>query len=222
MIEYILNMEDGEKYHFVVDLDRNIDDLSNINELPEWTRLGHCQCTNCPLTPEKIQVCPPAVDLNNILTHFIDVLSFTRAEVTVICSERTYIKESDVQNALRSLLGLVMATSACPILSRLKPMAVFHLPFSNRRETVFRVVGTYFIRQYYRMQENKEVDLTLDSLKEFYRELGELNNGFTQRIRSVARKDANVNAVIELVNLAFLVTMSLESELEDLKSIFGI
>jgi hypothetical protein len=40
------------------------------------------------------------------------------------------------------------------------------------------------------------------------------------RVRAIAKKDANVNAIIELVNLTFLVSRSLDSDLDDLKPVF--
>ena len=73
---------------------------------------------------------------------------------------------------LQSLFGLMMATSGCPILSRLRPLADYHLPFADIDETVHRVVGTYLMRQYFEGQETgTEPDLELTALKDYYKEL---------------------------------------------------
>lgn len=55
--------------------------------------------------------------------------------------ERTYSKDTLLQQGLASLLGIVMTTSGCPVLEPLKPMVRFHLPFATLTETVYRMVS---------------------------------------------------------------------------------
>lgn len=55
-----------------------------------------------------------------------------------------------MQIGLYSLLGLVMATSGCPHLDFLRPLALHPLPFSSIHETVFRVSSSYLTEQYFR------------------------------------------------------------------------
>ncbi|EDN68605.1 conserved hypothetical protein [Beggiatoa sp. PS] len=97
--------------------------------------------------------------------EFKEILSSSVTEVRVITQEREYFKRCDAQTGLRALIGLVMATSACPILSKMRGMAYYHLPFASIDEIVFRVTSSYLLSQYYVYQEGKEPDWDLKDLK---------------------------------------------------------
>jgi hypothetical protein len=87
------------------------------------------------------QCCPVAIDIETISSQFADILSYEEAHIEVITQERSYSKATDAQTGLRSLLGLIMATSACPRpipvkRPRLEPLAFFQPgrnAFSNGR-----------------------------------------------------------------------------------------
>lgn len=46
------------------------------------------------------------------------------------------------------LMGLMMATSGCPVLQEIGAMASFHIPFCSTRETLDRTVGSYLTKQF--------------------------------------------------------------------------
>jgi len=141
MITYICKIDNGQAIQFEVDLDR--DDSSHSGAHPEWTELDFHQCSNCPLDKNTHSHCPASLDIKDIASRFSALMSHGEVDVTVITVERDYFKRCDVQTALSSLFGLVLATSACPILAELKSMAIFHLPFASLEETIFRTVGFY-------------------------------------------------------------------------------
>jgi hypothetical protein len=122
---------------------------------------------------------------------------------------------------LRALLGLVMATSACPITSRLKALTYYHLPFASIEETLFRVVSAYLIKQYFALQTGAEPDWDLRGLNQFYQDLQEVNACFKGRLDSASAKDANLNAICSLNFLSVAVANSLEDELLRLKPRFA-
>lgn len=105
-------------------------------------------------------------------------------------------------------MGLIMATSGCPVLDKFKPMAFTHLPFSNEVETIFRAVSMYLTAQYMRMKNSLVPDWDLRYFKDMYAEVNMLNNDFAQRIRKIKGRDTNINALVLLDVFAQLATFS--------------
>ena len=219
-ITYTFALDDGTSHQFVVDLDREFDEVVDRAEHAPWTKLAHKQCGNCPLHSDQFRHCPVAFDLEQIASRFANIISHEAVNVQVATPERAYSKRCDVQTALRSLVGLVMATSACPILSRLKTMAYYHLPFSTVEETLFRTAGAYLVKQYFVHKAGGQPDLDLTGLNELYQELQALNVCFKKRIDTASEKDANMNALSSLFALSLAVSFSLEDKLEELKGQF--
>ncbi len=120
---YTFTQQNGRQCTFRVDPDRAHETRFTTARPQPWTKLEFHQCTNCPLRPAERAHCPVAVDVEEIALQFADVVSHESASVQVETADRTYSKRCDVQTGLRSLLGLVMATSACPILAQLEGLA---------------------------------------------------------------------------------------------------
>lgn len=222
MIEYTFTLADGEIYYFRVELERGQAALHAAKPPAPWTALNFRQCTNCPLRAEEHPYCPTALDLEAIAQRFSAIKSFEKACVEVKTPERTYTKHCDVQTGLRALLGLVMATSACPIASQLKALTHYHLPFASIEETLFRVVAAYLIKQYFVFQEGGEPDWDLTGLSQIYQDLMEVNVCFKGRLDEASTMDANLNAICSLNFLTVAVTSSLEDQLDKLKHRFGV
>lgn len=217
MIEYTLTLDDGRSFHFKVDPERAANDTNGAGPHPFWTQLDYCKCSNCPLQPGEHRHCPAALDIEQIVAAFGDVVSHHQVNVEVRTDDRTYQKRTDAQTAVRSLMGLCLATGGCPILSRMKGPARLHLPFANVEETLFRMAGAYLLRQYFAARAGGTPDWDLKGLNKFYGELQEVNRWLKQRLDAAAEKDANVNAVVSLVNMAMIVSMSLEEQLNELE-----
>lgn len=219
MIRYRFKLE-GEEALFDVDVNRSNLPAPSKDDIPEWTRLQFCQCSNCPLPAGLYPQCPPALDIAGIAKQFSALMSHGEVEVTVATKERIYYKKCDVQTGLSSLYGLILATSGCPHLSRLRGLALFHLPFATVEETLFRTVGSYLLKQYYIQKDGGGGDFDLAGLEELYSELQTLNIDFSKRIKAASEYDANINAVIKLFILSESVSLSLEERLEKLKEQF--
>jgi hypothetical protein len=138
-------------------------------------------------------------------------------KVTMRNAARVCYKETDAQMGLEALLALVMATSACPILGRLRSQALFHLPFASIEETLYRTVGDYLIKQFFIMKDGGQPDFTLVGLEALYSDLATLNISFFSRIQAACSKDANLNAVVMLSSMSEIVSMSLDRRLEPLR-----
>lgn len=185
-----------------------------------WTKLEYCQCTNCPLDRTQVERCPAALDIQPIVEDFRKLPGFTKVEVSVLTSNREYHKITGLEEGLRSLMGLVMANSSCPILKNLKPMAFTHLPFASQEEFIVRSVGTYLLRQYYNMKDHEEPDWNLDGLVSLNRELQLVNQAVWQRVHSACEGDSNLKALLSFFTLSSSVSYSLESQLKKLKGRF--
>jgi hypothetical protein len=220
MIRYRFVLESGQMFQFEVHRQRVFDRAVDLTEHAPWTRLTFNQCERCSLTEAHCQHCPVALDVEQIANRFQDILSYERAQVEVLTPERTYLKLCDVQTGLRSLLGLVMATSACPVLSQLKGMASTHLPFATLEETLFRTAGAYLIQQYFAHKAGGQPDLDMRGLDALYKELYAVNRSFKTRLDSACSKDSNLNAIGSLIYVSMGVSCSLEDNLKELRGMF--
>ena len=218
MIEYEFTLADGRVHRFAIG---EGDDRPLSAELPAWTQLGFHQCATCPLRAEQAPRCPVAVDVFRITDRFSDMLSYERVHVRVTRGARTYAIDCDVQTGLGSLLGLVMASSGCPVLGQLRGLTHFHLPFAEFEETLFRTVGLYLLRQYFVAQDGGTPDFALAGLARLYEDLQEVNRSFKRRIEGASPRDASINAVTLLFSVSALVSMSLEGGLEQLRELLG-
>ncbi|MDN5353885.1 MAG: hypothetical protein PWQ09_641 [Candidatus Cloacimonadota bacterium] len=44
---------------------------------------------------------------------------------------RNYVKDTTIQRGVSSMLGMFLVSSGCPVLTKLKPVVKFHLPFAD-------------------------------------------------------------------------------------------
>ncbi len=190
-------------------------------EPPLWTLLNHKKCANCPLDDRVYLHCPVALNFADIAEPFKDMLSHENVSVTVTTAERTYSKETTIQLGLSPLIGIIMTTSGCPVMEHLKPMVRFHLPFASLEETIFRMVSMYLLVQYYHHQDGKPAEWELEGLKKIYGEVSIVNRDFANRLRDAAKKDANINALVNLDCFAAMLPLAAEDTLHGLRTFFS-
>lgn len=165
---------------------------------PYWVELKNFKCPNCSLETQTDKYCPVAIIISDIIEEFKNFVSYTEVDIEIETRQRNYTKHTSLQKGLSSLLGLCMASSSCPILSKLKPLSRFHLPFSTIEETSLRVVSLYLLAQSYCYRNNKEPDLKLEKLKKLYKEISIVNKNICDKISKLNIKDSIINAVINL------------------------
>ncbi|MFT5368484.1 MAG: hypothetical protein ACI8V2_003450 [Candidatus Latescibacterota bacterium] len=221
-ITYTFNFPDGHQETFVVNLDPETVEVTDPlpENLPEWTRLDFHKCAHCPLDSETHPHCPLSARIAGIVDRFTQIISYEEMVVEVQTPERTVSKDTTAQQGLSALMGLVMATSGCPITALFKPMAAFHLPFANSDETTYRAASMYLLAQYYLNREVGKVDLSMRGLEDFYRSIEVLNEHMAKRVRAATERDAAINALVELDFFAKNFTFGLEDRLEELKYVF--
>jgi len=220
MIEYIFTLEDGTRLNFEVD-----ENASSTPPAPEqppaWTLLGLSRCDHCPL-PEDAAVCPAALAIMPVVEAFQRRISFETLHCLVRMGEVTLEASIPTQEAVRSVVGLLLALSDCPMLARLRPMAVFHQPFASREQTVFRALGSYLLAQFLRRDAGLEPDWYLEGLRQLYSDLHKVNSRLAERLRAASEGDANVNSLVMLDTLAHAVDTSFERNVERLKPAFQV
>ncbi len=216
---YQFAFDDGTSLGYVVDVARtgHMDDGSK-GVAEEWTELGYCQCSNCPLNKAEHKHCPAALDIQQVVKDFQAQPAFQKVNVKVIGTDRNYEKRTGLEEGLRSLMGLILATSQCPILAELKPMAIHHLPFSSSDEFIMRSVSIYLLHQYFNLRAHQEPDWELIGLVERNKRLQLVNQALWQRIHSACESDSNLKALLSFFSMSSSVSFSLESQLQKLKS----
>ena len=220
-IEYTFTMDDGKVLYYRVEFERCREQILDKTKYPLWTALEFHQCSHCPLLPQEYSHCPVAIDAHEIVLGFTEILSCKETDIYVRTPERDYFKRTDAQTGLRALIGFVMASSACPILSTLRGMAYYHLPFASLDETVFRVTSSYLLRQYYIYKRGGEADLEFAGLKEHFKQLQTLNYHFLERIRAACEADSNLNVLASLFIISSMLSLSLERHLKEIEHLFN-
>lgn len=219
---YHFDFPDGSRKSFRIALDATgCCQPADASAHPEWTLLSFNRCPHCRLPEHEAARCPVAVNIADLVAAFHDVVSYDHCTVTCVSAERTVSKETDVQDGLRSVLGILMATSACPALDILRPMAWFHLPFGSIDESLFRSAATYLLRQYFQAQSGQPADFALARIKDDYAQVELVNRTMLERLRLATVLDADRNALVILNNLALLLRMEVDDGLERLRPLFS-
>ncbi|MBT8342023.1 MAG: hypothetical protein HKP58_14860 [Desulfatitalea sp.] len=221
-IEYRFKMESEDIDLFQIVLDPNSLQTTNIapDPAPEWTALDFFQCPNCPLDAAESPRCPAALNMVPLVRRFDRLLSYDETMVIVVAEERYVYNKTTVQRGVCSLMGLLMATSGCPLTAFFKPMARFHLPFASTEETIWRATSSYLLAQYFRCQANRVADTTFHGLSDLYDKIQIVNMAFAKRLRSTCKHDSMVNAIILLDMFAKSMPTAIEDSLDEIRYLF--
>jgi hypothetical protein len=204
---------------------------------PFWTELKFNKCANCPLSTEHHPHCPAAVQMAAALEPLNALVSFDTVGVTVVQPERTVHAETTAQQAMSSVLGLIMATAGCPWTDRLRPMARFHLPFANETETLYRSVSMFLLSlelsgggpaPAVAGAPAAAADLacaapaprTFAALEELYENLHLVNRDMSRRLGAATNTDPARNAIALLDTYTTLLPAALDRSLEELRPLF--
>jgi hypothetical protein len=221
-ITYIFHLAQGRTERIVLTFDPDNFLLQVDPALPaeSWMDLGFRKCAHCPLAAETHPLCPFAHALGGFIHGFDSFYSYERAVVEVVTAQRTIVAERPLQDAMASILGLIGATSGCPHLAFLRPMARFHLPFASEQETLVRVFAYHLLGSHLRSEGTDAAGI--GRLETMYREVAQVNLGMAERIRGAFAKDAVVNAIIILDTFAQAVPFVVRDALQELQPLFAI
>lgn len=221
-ITYTFDFSGGDTVVSEVQLDPVT--LENISEpqesYPQWVALDFHQCENCPLSSTETVNCPLAETLLEPVEIFRDRISYEEVMLEVHTERRNYSRKTSLQDALRSLMGIYMASSECPHLEPLRPMLLTHLPLANGKETAFKAVSMYLTAQYFLAKHGQQPDWKLERMQGIYEEIHKVNLGLLERLKAVSTRDANINSLIELDVFTYIVPQSIESHLKEYEPYF--
>jgi hypothetical protein len=231
-IRYRFDLPDGSQKTLDFQFDAVSFRLSNPlpADPPFWTELQFNQCANCPLSAERHTHCPAAMQMAAALQPLKALVSFDTVGVTVVQSERTLYVETTAQQAMSSVLGLIMATSGCPWTDRLRPMARFHLPFANEAETLYRSVSMFLLSRELggggpapagvEAARAAPERSTFAALEELYENLHLVNRDMSRRLGAATNTDPARNAIALLDTYTTLLPAALDRSLDELKPLF--
>jgi hypothetical protein len=218
-IRYRFDLSDGSQKFLDFTFDAADFRLANAAPAspPFWTDLTFNQCANCPLDAADHPHCPAALHMASAIELLKALVSFDTVGVTVTQAERTAYAETTAQQAMSSVLGLIMATAGCPWTDRFRPMARFHLPFASEAETVYRSICMFLLaRELGRTGEPHG----FAALEKLYENLHVVNRDMSRRLGAATRTDPAQNAMALLDAYTTLLPAALESSLEELKPLF--
>ena len=222
VVKYIFRFENEKKvFEYVLNFD---DDYLYIGkqgvESPEWTKLDSNKCANCPLKSEDCEYCPIAVNLASFIDDVKEMISYKKVTMVITDGQRSYVKKTDLQSGLFGMFGLVMASSDCPHMHFLRPMARYHLPFASVEETIYRVCSMYVLGQYVKRKSDPSVNISLDDLSGLYKNLEQVNEGMLSRVRMQEKGDAGKNALVALNLFAQMFEMEFFNDMSMVDKIF--
>lgn len=189
---------------------------------PDWTHLKHRRCPNCPLD-ETTPYCPSALGIAMFLPAFANRISYEKAVIEVETPIRTFVANTTFQTGMAALIGLVCATSGCPLTRFLRPMARYHTPFADEKETLARSFAIWLLGRYIaRQQKGGDEPLSLEELKRHYGELSAMNLALSNRIRDSVNRDAALNAVVILDLFAQIAPVNIDGDFEDIADLYVV
>lgn len=224
VFEYEFVFPNGRKKNFSIHLDPKTLELiaPSREELPAWTKLDCCQCPNCPLDIKTHPFCPVAKNLLPAIESFSCDFSYREVKVIIRTEPRDYQKTVPLQTALRSLFGIYMAASGCPVLDKLRPLVFTHLPFATTKETAYRAISMYVMAQFFIQRRGEKPDLELKDLERIYKEIEVVNQAFHKRLSTTRIQDATLNAIGSLNCYAQFTEMLLSSgQIKEIEALFS-
>jgi hypothetical protein len=220
-ITYRFDLADGSHRVFAFSFDGIDFRLTNPPpaDPPFWTELKFSQCANCPLDAAEHPHCPAALQMAGTVEELKALVSFDTVSVTVTQAERIMYAQTSAQQAMCSVLGLIMATAGCPWTDRLRPMARFHLPFASEAETVYRCVSMFLLAR--ELVGAGEGDAAaFEALESLCDNLHVVNRDIARRLGAATRTDPARNAIAILDSYTTLLPAAIERSLDELRPLF--
>lgn len=218
-IRYEFIFRSGEEFQYQIEIDpTRLEHPAPVSPPPEWAKLDVEKCSICPLRSDASEYCPLALRIAPILS-FSPHSAFESVQVRVHKDTMTIESHTTVQDAYRSLIGLIMATSGCPHTGFFKPMAWFHLPFATQDETLFRACATFLFFQFFDPAE-PQAESHYSDLKKVYEQIHIVNQHIAKRLRKASAAESALNALTILDIFAQSIQPTLNQSLQQLEFLF--
>lgn len=183
-----------------------------LEEIPDWTKHDNIRCPIYRCPDINKEYCPIALNFDRVLKFFSNFPSYEKVTVHVETENRTYSKKTSLQEGAGSMIGIMMTTSGCPVLDKLRPMVRFHLPFATLEETAHRVFSMYLFAQFLKKKNKLKPDWDMIHLKDLYEEISKININLAKKITRLESMDTSINAVVILNAFAESIQYAIEDE----------
>jgi hypothetical protein len=220
IFKYVFKLSEDKEIIYDLHLDgKTLDLISPTPDgTPEWAEQKYNTCKMaCPYT----DICPVAKNLAPVLHHFSSTVSYDLVDMVVETNERTYTKDQfPIQRSLSALMGIIMVTSGCPYLDKLRPMVQHHLPFASVEETIDKASCMYLKAQYFRYQRGGQPDWSIKGLVKIYDDINQVNIDMVKRLQTASTQDASLNAIVVLSCFAQMVPLSIDTALSEFAHLY--
>lgn len=222
VIKYFFSWDEG---YANFDLEFDEETISLLNKppevIPDWAKLSHFQCPNCPLDQNEVEYCPTAVSFIPVVESFKNIESNSEVSVEARVGNRMVALRASARRAISSVVGLLFAGSGCPRTVYFRPMVRFHIPVATEDETIMRAMSMYLLVQYFKYKNGEKPDMDLVGLKKIYDELQIVNMTMAERLRSIEGTTVPVNSVILLDMYTKMIPDKIDNSLKDLAYLFN-
>ena len=109
-----------------------------------------------------------------------------------------------------------MASSECPHMKFLRPMAMFHLPFADANETIIRSMSFWLLKNYLKEPDNA---VDFDPLFKKYGDVEKINAAMMERIRTFETDDTGMHAIVILDSFISIFGLKFEGNMDELRKI---
>ena len=222
-IIYHLKMATGQPLSFEIHNRKDVKpgDMNACTDIPDWVKLKNHQCTICPYKSEDMTYCPAAFDIQDIIAHCCNCISYEKVNLSRVTDESTVIVNTDMQRALFAVITERAISSACTVLnSRQWTVNYYSIP-TTMDNLMYRSISSYLVRQHAKAATNHEFDFRLIDHLGYLDELISVFRTLFKRVQNVCVKDANNNAIVKIVATAELMKMKRDEWLNDLKNKMG-
>ncbi|MDH5582143.1 MAG: hypothetical protein OEY33_09590 [Bdellovibrionales bacterium] len=193
-----------------------VDDPEELELFKSFTELDNNKCEHCPLSNEEVKHCPAAMNLASVINTFKEIKTSSEVTIEVETNQRTYSYKGVLTRGLHSLVGLAMASSECPHMKFLRPMAMFHLPYADANETIIRSMSFWLLKNYLKKPEEA---IDFNPLFKKYGDVEKINAAMMERIRTFEVDDTGMHAIVILDSFISIFGLKFEGNMDELRKI---
>jgi hypothetical protein len=171
--------------------------------IPDWARLICHQCSNCKLTGENAEYCPPAYDMIDLVEHFASLNSYETVRLHMWKNGEMHTIQTDLQRALSYLFPAILAASSCPYAELLSPTRKFGKPFPDLEDFLFYSLSFGLISSYLEDNQDPEAGIAVPASNKA-QTVAHVFHGLLRRIKQSSLSDAIVNALVRDIQWSYL------------------
>ena len=221
---YNIKLETGQVLAFDVQNRKGIapEELNAHSGVPFWVKLDYKQCKICPLNSDMIIFCPAAFELQDVIIQCSELVSYEKVEISRESEGGSISTQTDMQNALFSVIAEKVISSACPVMNSRHWTTEYYSMITTPENIFYRSLSSYLVRQFFIDSRGREADFQLKGHIDYVDEVFCVFDKLLQRFRDVSKKDASNNAVVRLVMMAQVLQIHREKWMKDLADKIGI